>query len=142
MIPLPYKILATLLLAIGIGLIGYGSGSHVRGLADSKAYAALQASQVHALLAATQAARSAQMQADAVQLVQQQAATQSANAAVDRHADDLAQAQAQNATLQARLQTLATRQPVAKTWLSSPIPAEVLHDACTFDADGRPSAGC
>lgn len=142
LIPLPYRILAGVAMLMACLIAGYGVGSHVRGLSDDKAIAALKASQSKALLAATETARLAQAQADAASLAQQQAAITEANAAAQRRAADLAVANDKLTQLQSDLDAQAAQTPTVKQWLAAPLPHGVTEHACLYLANDRPSAGC
>lgn len=141
-IPLPYRILAGVAMLMACLIAGYGFGSHVRGLSDDKALAALKASQSKALLTATETARLAQAQVDAATLAQQQAAITEANAAAQRRATDLATANDKLAQLQSALDAQAAQTPTVKQWLAAPIPHGVTEHACLYLANDRPSTGC
>lgn len=141
-IPLPYRILAGFIVLVACLISGYGFGSHVRGLSDDKALAALKASQSKTLLAATETARLAQAQADAATLAQQQAAITEANDAAQRRADDLAVANDKLTQLQSDLDAQAAQALTVKQWLAAPLPHGVTEHACLYLANDRPSAGC
>lgn len=141
-IPLPYRILVLVAILIGCLIGGYALGSHVRGLSDDKALAALKASQSKALLVATETARLAQAQADAATLAQQQAAITEANDAAQRRADDLAVANDKLTQLQSDLDAQAAQALTVKQWLAAPLPHGVTEHACLYLANDRPSAGC
>lgn len=142
LIPLPYRILAGVIVLVACLIAGYSFGSHVRGLSDNKALAALKASQSKALLTATETARLAQAQADAATLAQQQAAITEANAAAQRRAADLATANDKLVQLQSDLDAQASKTPTVKQWLAAPLPHGVTEHACLYLANDRPSAGC
>lgn len=142
LIPLPYRILAIVMVLVASLLGGYAFGSHVRGLSDDKALASLKNAQTKALLDATQTAKLAQAQADAATLAQQQAALANANSATQRRDADLVSAHDKLAQLQSALDAQAAKTPTVQQWLTTSLPHGVTDHACMYLANGQPSVGC
>lgn len=142
LIPLPYRILAIVMVLVASLLGGYAFGSHVRGLSDDKALASLKNAQTKALLDATQTAKLAQAQGDAATLAQQQAALANANSATQRRDADLVSAHDKLAQLQSALDAQAAKTPTVQQWLTTSLPHGVTDHACMYLANGQPSVGC
>ena len=142
LIPLPYRILAIVMVLAASLIGGYAFGSHVRGLSDEKAISMLNSAQAKSLLDATQTAKLAQAQADAATLAQQQSALADANAATQRRDTDLASAHDKLTQLQSALDAQGAKTPTVQQWLTTPLPHGITDHACMYLANGQPSTGC
>ena len=124
MIPLPYRILAGVVLLLACLVGGYFYGHHEGTLAGTAALAQYKAAQAQANAAAWDAGQQAQQRADAAQLAQQRQALADAQAAAaTREAVVTAQA-TRVQSLEAALRAIPSTDKAAATWLG-PLPPSI-----------------